>query len=57
MKKDNKFYVEGYSKRREWDDKDGIKRSITEVIVNTLIPLADSPGHIEENTDTGDLPF
>jgi len=37
-----KFYVEGRTQHRTYDDKEGNKRYITEVIVNTLIPLADN---------------
>jgi len=51
LKKGSKFYVEGYSKKREWDDKDGIKRNITEVIVNTLIPLESNRQFINEGTN------
>ncbi len=39
LKKGKKFYVEGRLQKRSYDDKDGIKRYVTEIIAETLIPL------------------
>ena len=39
LKKGKKFYVEGRLTKREYTDKDGIKRYITEVVSDRLFPL------------------
>ncbi|MEW6701116.1 MAG: single-stranded DNA-binding protein [Bacteroidota bacterium] len=39
LKKGKKFYVEGRIQKRDYTDKDGIKRYVTEVISEKLIPL------------------
>lgn len=39
LKKGKKFYVEGRLSKRDYTDKDGIKRYMTEVISEKLIPL------------------
>jgi len=39
LKKGKKFYVEGRLSKREYTDKDGIKRWSTDVILDKLIPL------------------
>ena len=39
LKKGRKFYVEGRLSKRDYTDKDGIKRYSTDVIVEKLIPL------------------
>jgi single-strand DNA-binding protein len=43
LKKGKKFYVEGRLSKRDYTDKDGIKRYSTDVVVEKLIPL-DSAG-------------
>ncbi len=71
LKKGKKFYIEGRISKREYNDKDGNKRTSTDVIVEKLIPLeagrSESAGTAEttesysseppqvENND--DLPF
>ena len=71
LKKGKKFYIEGRISKRDYNDKDGNKRTSTDVIVERLIPLeaksGDSAGTAEvtesysseppqvENND--DLPF
>jgi len=71
LKKGKKFYVEGRISKREYNDKDGNKRTSTDVIVEKLIPLeagrGDSSGTSEETSsysaeppkvdDNDDLPF
>lgn len=42
LKKGKKFYVEGRLSKRDYTDKDGIKRYNTEVITEKLIPLEPS---------------
>jgi single-strand DNA-binding protein len=39
LKKGKKFYVEGRLQKRDYEDKNGIKRYVTEIIAETLIPL------------------
>jgi single-strand DNA-binding protein len=39
LKKGKKFYVEGRLSKRDYTDKDGVKRFVTEVITEKLIPL------------------
>jgi single-strand DNA-binding protein len=39
LKKGKKFYVEGRIQKRDYTDKEGIKRYVTEVISDKLIPL------------------
>ena len=71
LKKGKKFYIEGRISKRDYNDKDGNKRTSTDVIVEKLIPLeasrSESAGTAEttesysseppqvENND--DLPF
>lgn len=71
LKKGKKFYVEGRLSKRDYTDKDGIKRYNTEVISERLIPLDSSgdSGNFEESNssnsesevdiqaDDSDLPF
>lgn len=39
LKKGKKFYVEGRINKRDYTDKDGVKRYVTEIISEQLIPL------------------
>jgi single-strand DNA-binding protein len=39
LKKGKKLYVEGRISKRDYTDKDGVKRYITEIISEKLIPL------------------
>jgi single-strand DNA-binding protein len=59
LKKGRKFYVEGRLTKREYTDKDGVKRYSTDVYSDKLIPL-DSVGGSEqdetENTSEGNAP-
>lgn len=43
LKKGKKFYVEGRLSKRDYTDKEGVKRYVTEVVSEQLIPL-DSSG-------------
>lgn len=52
LKKGKKFYVEGRIQKREFTDKEGIKRYSTEVIAETLIPL-DSTGGSDGYSQSG----
>ena len=68
LKKGRKFYVEGRLSKREYTDKEGIKRYSTEVVSERLIPLEPSSesSSSDENAinveptvsdDNNDLPF
>ena len=68
LKKGRKFYVEGRLSKRDYTDKDGVKRYSTDVISEKLIPLeptSDSSGEDESSStveppasnENDDLPF
>lgn len=71
LKKGKKFYVEGRISKRDYNDKDGNKRTSTDVIVEKLIPLeagrGEAAGAAEEGSsysaeppqveNNDDLPF
>jgi single-strand DNA-binding protein len=68
LKKGRKFYVEGRLSKRDYTDKEGVKRYNTEVISEKLIPLEPSSeaasGDDEDtapaapaSTENDDLPF
>jgi|SRR3989304_328208 len=44
LKKGKKFYIEGRISKRDYNDKDGNKRTATDVICERLIPLEPSTG-------------
>ncbi len=44
LKKGKKFYVEGRISKRDYTDKDGIKRYMTDIISEKLIPLEGKEG-------------
>ncbi len=48
LKKGKKFYVEGRLTKRDYTDKEGIKRYITEVVSEKIIPL-EAKGESYEN--------
>jgi len=43
LKKGNQIAVEGKLVNRSWDDKDGNKKYITEIVVNDLLMLRTNP--------------
>ena len=53
LKKGKKFYVEGRLSKRDYTDKEGIKRYNTEVISERLIPLESSGDNSSGNEDSG----
>ncbi|MBN1638342.1 MAG: single-stranded DNA-binding protein [Ignavibacteriales bacterium] len=70
LKKGKKFYVEGRLSKRDYTDKDNVKRYYTDVIAQTIIPLDSSGGGSnyqpellnketppEESAKNDDLPF
>lgn len=42
LKKGKKFYIEGRISKRDYNDKDGNKRTATDIIIEQLIPLESS---------------
>ena len=60
LKKGKKFYVEGRLSKRDYTDKDGIKRYMTEVISEKIIPLDSSGDSMSANEaasgDSGSVP-
>ena len=67
LKKGKKFYVEGRLTKRDYTDKDGIKRYSTDVYSDKLIPLEPVSGAVSESeaetteppvvNNNEDLPF
>ncbi|MGB9773247.1 MAG: single-stranded DNA-binding protein [Bacteroidota bacterium] len=70
LKKGNKVYVEGKIRTRSYDDKNGVKRYVTEIVADDIILFGGRPGAPEteiEEVDKGealpesgpeeDLPF
>jgi single-strand DNA-binding protein len=68
LKKGGKIYIEGKLQYRTYDDKNGVKRYITEIVLDEMLML-DSKGSTQGSTDAvtpredaapepgGDLPF
>ncbi|RCK77469.1 MAG: Single-stranded DNA-binding protein [Ignavibacteriae bacterium] len=52
LKKGQKVYIEGSIRTRSYDDKNGIKRYVTEIFANDLIMLSAGKGVEESATDT-----
>lgn len=44
LKKGKKFYIEGRISKRDYTDKEGIKRYVTEIVSEKLIPLDQREG-------------
>lgn len=63
LKKGARFYVEGHISKRDYIDKKDIKRYVTEVVVERLIPLNKSedapnePPTAPQGNEDDDLPF
>ena len=53
LKKGKKFYVEGRISKRDYTDKDGIKRYISEIISEKLIPLEGREANSDQASDKG----
>lgn len=53
LKKGKKIYVEGRLNKRDYTDKEGIKRYITEVVSERIIPLDSREGSGSFNNDQG----
>lgn len=65
LKKGTQVYIEGKIQTRQWNDKDGNKRSTTEIVADSFVILQrrdqsqQNPGDMNENAgnSSGDLPF
>ncbi|MBS1904180.1 MAG: single-stranded DNA-binding protein [Bacteroidetes bacterium] len=44
VKKGTKVYIEGRIENRQYDDKDGVKKNISEIIATDMILLSGNPG-------------
>ncbi|MHB8580186.1 MAG: single-stranded DNA-binding protein [Ignavibacteriaceae bacterium] len=53
LKKGKKFYIEGRLTKRDYTDKEGIKRYSTDIVVDKLIPLEASGGGSSESGGSG----
>jgi len=51
LKKGKKFYIEGRISKRDYTDKEGVKKYVTDTIVEKLIPL-DSSGSSNNYSDS-----
>ncbi len=56
LKKGQKVYIEGSIRTRSYDDKNGIKRYVTEIFANDLIMLSPGKGLEEISPDTNNIP-
>lgn len=57
LKKGKKFYIEGRIQKRDYTDKDGVKRYFTDVIAEKLIPLDSAGGEGAANGGGGTEPL
>ena len=56
VRKGSFVYVEGKLRTRSYDDKDGNKRTITEVMADTITFIGAKPESAKSTTQTGALP-
>jgi single-strand DNA-binding protein len=61
LKKGTQVYIEGKLQTRQWNDKDGNKRSTTEIVAESFVILqrrdANTGDTSPDKQDSGDLPF
>lgn len=53
LKKGSSIYLEGKLRSRSWDDKDGVKRYTTEIVVDNLNMLGGKPSSSSSQESTG----
>lgn len=53
LKKGSKIYLEGRIQYRTYDDKNGVKRNVTEVVMNDLVMLDSKPSGGRAEPDSG----
>ncbi|MDI6779157.1 MAG: single-stranded DNA-binding protein [Bacteroidota bacterium] len=51
LKKGQKVYIEGSIRNRSYDDKNGVKRYVTEIIADDLIMLGGGKGVVDTDPD------
>lgn len=51
VKKGDKLYIEGKIKTRSYDDKNGVKRYVTEIVVDNLELLGGKPQQPQQQTE------
>jgi single-strand DNA-binding protein len=56
VKKGQTVYIEGKIRYRSYDDKDGNKRYITEIVGDTIQPVGKRPESAEANSTSNDAP-
>ena len=54
LKKGKLIYIEGNLRTREWEDSKGVKRSTTEIIINSMKILSKDPDDKDENKEFTD---
>jgi single-strand DNA-binding protein len=59
LKKGMQVYIEGKLQTRQWTDKDGLKKNITEIVAETftLLQSRDSKGSGTDNLGSENLPY
>jgi single-strand DNA-binding protein len=60
IKKGALLYIEGKLRNREYEDKDGVKKYVTEVIAQQVVLLDKKEKNVQREVDNGDpeiLPF
>jgi len=57
LHKGSKVFVEGKLQTRSWDDKNGIKRYTTEVVIHDLVMLDPKPGTASAESDASPEPL
>jgi len=56
LKKGDRVYLEGKIRKREWQDKDGNKRSTVEIVADTFTIITRRNRSVEEGATTTDAP-
>jgi single-strand DNA-binding protein len=54
LKKGRKVYVEGRLQTRPYKDKDGVEKSVTEIVLEELVMLDKMPDDVKESLDLKD---
>ncbi|MDP4282580.1 MAG: single-stranded DNA-binding protein [Bacteroidota bacterium] len=57
LKKGSTVYIEGRIRRREWEDKDGLKRYATDIMGDAMTMLGGGPGRREMPPDEAPAPI
>jgi single-strand DNA-binding protein len=54
LKKGRKVYVEGRLQTRSYKDKDGVEKSVTEIVLDEMVMLDKMPDDVKESLDLKD---